>query len=60
VITNGLSPGEKIVVEGLQKIRSGAKVVAKPAPPSDAPGVEPAAKPAAPAAGAAAKSAKPS
>lgn len=60
VITKGLSPGEKIVVEGLQKVRSGVKVVAKPAPPSDAPGIEPAAKPAAPAPSTAAKSAKPS
>ena len=60
VISKGLAAGEKIVVEGLQKVRSGAKVIAKPAPPSEAPGVEPAAKPAAPAAGDAAKSAKPS
>ncbi|MFO1200919.1 MAG: efflux RND transporter periplasmic adaptor subunit [Burkholderiaceae bacterium] len=61
VITKGLAAGEKIVVEGLQKVRSGVKVVAKPAPPSEAPGVEPAAKPAAPAAGDnTAKSAKPS
>lgn len=60
VISKGLAAGEKIVVEGLQKVRSGVKVVAKPAPPSEAPGVEPAAKPAAPAAGDAAKSAKPS
>ena len=60
VISKGLQPGEKIVVEGLQKIRSGVKVIAKPAPPSDAPGIEPAASPAAPAAGAAAKPAKPS
>lgn len=60
VITKGLSAGEKVVVEGLQKVRSGAKVVAKPAPPSEAPGVEPAAKPAAPSSGDAAKSAKPS
>lgn len=60
VITKGLAAGEKIVVEGLQKIRSGVKVIAKPAPPSEAPGVDPAAKPAAPAAGDAAKSAKPS
>lgn len=60
VISKGLAAGEKIVVEGLQKVRSGVKVVAKPAPPSEAPGLEPAAKPAAPAAGDAAKSAKPS
>lgn len=55
VISKGLSAGEKIVVEGLQKIRSGVKVVAKPGPPSEAPGVEPAAKPAAPASSTAAK-----
>ena len=36
VITSGLEPGEKVVVEGLQKIRDGAVVVAKPwAPPAD-------------------------
>ena len=35
VITSGLEPGEKVVVEGLQKIRDGAVVVARPwnAPP---------------------------
>lgn len=60
VITKGLAFGEKVVVEGLQKIRSGVKVVAKPAPPSDAPGVEPAAKPAAPPPGDGATPAKPS
>lgn len=36
VISSGLEPGEKVVVEGLQKIRDGAAVVAKPwAPPPD-------------------------
>jgi len=36
VITSGLQPGEKVVVEGLQKIRSGVQVVAKPwTPPSE-------------------------
>ena len=30
VITSGLKPGEKVVVEGLQKIKSGTPVVAKP------------------------------
>jgi membrane fusion protein (multidrug efflux system) len=30
VITSGLKPGEKVVVEGLQKIKSGTAVVAKP------------------------------
>jgi RND family efflux transporter MFP subunit len=41
VITKGLSPGETVVVEGLQKVKSGVTVVAKPAPPSMAPGMEP-------------------
>jgi membrane fusion protein (multidrug efflux system) len=36
VITSGLKPGEKVVVEGLQKIKAGAPVVAKPwTPPAD-------------------------
>ncbi|WP_086151582.1 efflux RND transporter periplasmic adaptor subunit [Cellulosimicrobium sp. KWT-B] len=36
VITSGLKPGEKVVVEGLQKIKSGAPVVAEPwTPPAD-------------------------
>ncbi len=36
VITSGLKPGEKVVVEGLQKIRAGAQVIAKPwTPPAD-------------------------
>ena len=30
VITSGLKPGEKVVVEGLQKIKAGAPVAAKP------------------------------
>lgn len=34
VITSGLKPGEKVIVEGLQKIRSGAAVVAKPWTPA--------------------------
>jgi membrane fusion protein (multidrug efflux system) len=29
VITSGLKPGEKVVVEGLQKIKTGAPVAAK-------------------------------
>jgi membrane fusion protein, multidrug efflux system len=51
VITSGLKAGEKVVVEGLQKIRSGMPVSAKPwVPPSEkaaAPAAE--VKPAAPA-----------
>jgi membrane fusion protein (multidrug efflux system) len=41
VIEKGLAPGETIVVEGLQSIRSGVKVIAKPAPtatPATSPG----------------------
>lgn len=34
VITSGVKPGEKVIVEGLQKIRSGAAVVAKPWTPA--------------------------
>ncbi len=32
VVEKGLQPGETVVVEGLQRIRSGVKVIAKPAP----------------------------
>ncbi len=32
VIEKGLKPGETVVVEGLQGVRSGVKVIAKPAP----------------------------
>jgi membrane fusion protein (multidrug efflux system) len=36
VITSGLKPGEKVIVEGLQKIKSGVPVIAKPwTPPAD-------------------------
>ena len=35
IVDGGLEAGEKVVVEGLQKIRAGSKVVAKPAPASD-------------------------
>jgi membrane fusion protein (multidrug efflux system) len=41
VIEKGLSPGEKVIVEGIQKVREGAKVSAKLAPPSEAPGMAP-------------------
>jgi membrane fusion protein, multidrug efflux system len=38
VITSGLKAGEKVVVEGLQKIKAGAPVTAKPwTPPSEKP-----------------------
>jgi membrane fusion protein, multidrug efflux system len=51
VIEEGVKPGDKVVVEGLQRIQDGMTVVAKPAPPAAAPGVpaaasEPSAKPA--------------
>jgi len=36
VISSGLKPGEKVVVEGLQKIKAGSPVVAKPwTPPAE-------------------------
>lgn len=35
-ITKGLSPGEKVVVEGLQKVREGTHVVVKPYKPTPA------------------------
>jgi membrane fusion protein (multidrug efflux system) len=41
VMDKGLKPGESVVVEGLQKIRDGVTVVAKPAPASEAPGMSP-------------------
>ena len=44
IVEKGLEAGEKIVVEGLQKIRNGMTVAAKPAPVSD---TDPAAAPAA-------------
>jgi membrane fusion protein (multidrug efflux system) len=44
IVDKGLEAGEKIVVEGLQKIRNGMTVAAKPAPVSD---TDPAAAPAA-------------
>ncbi len=42
VITSGLKVGEKIVVEGLQKIRNGVPVSAKPWAPPTAPAAAPA------------------
>lgn len=36
VITSGLNPGEQVVVEGLQKVRSGVVVSPKPLPPEPA------------------------
>lgn len=44
VITSGLKPGERVVVEGLQKARAGTTVVAKPwSPPSPPVEAQPAA-----------------
>jgi membrane fusion protein, multidrug efflux system len=43
VINEGLKPGERIVVEGLQKVRDGATVNPKPAEPVTATQAEPAA-----------------
>ena len=36
VITEGLNPGERVVVEGLQKIKNGLLVAPKPVPPEPA------------------------
>jgi membrane fusion protein (multidrug efflux system) len=36
VVASGLSPGERVVVEGLQKVSDGSQVVAQPAPPDEA------------------------
>jgi len=47
VITSGLKAGEKVIVEGLQKIRTGVPVTAKPWVPPAAAGGAPVAKPAA-------------
>ncbi|MEW6273488.1 MAG: efflux RND transporter periplasmic adaptor subunit [Thermodesulfobacteriota bacterium] len=47
VITKGLEAGEQVIVEGLQKVRDGVIVSAKPAPAGEAPGAEPGTVPAA-------------
>ena len=46
LVTQGLAAGDQVIVDGLQKVRPGAEVVATPAEP-DAPAVRPAATPAA-------------
>ena len=33
VVKSGVAPGERVIVEGFQKVRPGTKVVPKPAPP---------------------------
>ena len=43
VIEEGLKPGEKVIVEGLQRVKEGVIVNAKPAPPIKAGGDAPAA-----------------
>lgn len=48
VIERGLEAGERVIVEGVQKVRPGMQVVAKPAPP-ELTGAAPAEAPAAPA-----------
>jgi membrane fusion protein (multidrug efflux system) len=37
VMSEGLKPGERVIVEGVQKVRGGVKVVAKTAAAGDAP-----------------------
>jgi membrane fusion protein (multidrug efflux system) len=44
VIEEGLKPGERVIVEGLQRVREGAVVTPKPAPPQSAGADAPAAK----------------
>ena len=41
VIEEGLKPGEKVIVEGLQRVKEGVIVNAKPAPPTKAGGAAP-------------------
>jgi multidrug efflux pump subunit AcrA (membrane-fusion protein) len=36
VIEEGLKPGERVIVEGLQRVREGMTVAPKPAPPAGA------------------------
>jgi membrane fusion protein (multidrug efflux system) len=38
VIEEGLKPGEKVIVEGVQRVKDGITVSAKPAPPTKAGG----------------------
>lgn len=41
IITEGLKPGEKVVVEGLQKVRNGMEVTPQPSPAEPLPPVAP-------------------
>jgi membrane fusion protein (multidrug efflux system) len=47
VVTDGLQPGERIIVEGLQKVRPGASVQAEEVQGAPATAAAPAAAPAA-------------
>jgi hypothetical protein len=40
VIASGLNRGEKVVVEGVQKVRSGAKVKPRPFAPASPPATQ--------------------
>jgi membrane fusion protein (multidrug efflux system) len=42
IVDEGLSPGERVIAEGLQKVSDGMKVKPQPAPPEPAPAVSPA------------------
>jgi membrane fusion protein (multidrug efflux system) len=44
VIESGITAGEKVVVEGLQRVREGIVVTPKPAPPAGAEGAKTEAK----------------
>src|SRR5499425_477189 len=61
IVSAGLKPGERVIIEGLQKVRPGVEVKAelKPIQPSGAPAAAPPAPAAAPAAPPAAPASKP-
>jgi membrane fusion protein (multidrug efflux system) len=44
IVRDGVKPGERVIVEGIQKARPGAKVTASAAPVSSQPGAKPAEK----------------
>jgi membrane fusion protein (multidrug efflux system) len=46
IIDSGLKPGEKVIVEGLQKVKPGVQVVAKPVKPEEETSLAPNAPPA--------------
>jgi membrane fusion protein, multidrug efflux system len=41
IVTSGVNPGDKVVVDGVQKVSDGTTVVAEPMPPPSAPAGEP-------------------